>query len=526
MAVAAEKLTMSGQGFDWNAAEAQFSEATIYVRPPEEEVYGRSLSTIRRLGAFMINKSGWEIINSPEAAQAKVEFFTSVEEGFGTDMELGGGLEVRDFDRRPVIGGRVMAKDRKTAISGMTASGLACAEKTAREDCRFSPQLTRSKWDHENALLVDKMARHETGYNTRIVISPFPEEAAAQSGNVYWRNIGYVPHLKRGFVQLYHATKDGELLSGSLSFDGSDKRRLREVFSRLGVEIPGTEITDNWLRYAITGNFGEEKAKAMATAIANNAGDSRYQKNTNTVDVTKRYRSIMERAFNESYVHICESLVRGRQTDGARQLVFQLADKAHHFNERYASVLRRMRASGERFTDDDSAVLHELLVYSTIEMMRALHLGNTGSNLEAVHLQSVNPSLFQNMLSGFGADGAKNNRMYSACGLSIGLGNSSGKEKGPQAAFGGVDEASDEDRLGSRWFSCPKGHLNYRRKANVPEKSCRACGTDVSCKPPKPEPSKKNSRPQLFGKKTHNQSLPRFRRPDAAKVGKKVLASV
>src|SRR5579884_3629490 len=100
------------------------SQTADYLRAPEDEIYGRSLSTIYRLGKFMVGKAANEASLSPEAEQARVEFYTSVEEGFGTDLELGGGLEVRDFDSRPVIGGKVMSKDNKTAVSAMTEAGL------------------------------------------------------------------------------------------------------------------------------------------------------------------------------------------------------------------------------------------------------------------------------------------------------------------------------------------------------------------------------------------------------------------
>jgi hypothetical protein len=486
MAAAAETLGQRTREFDWELAEEQFLEAG-YICAPESEIYGRSLSTVRRFGAFMINKTLLEVIDSPEAAQPKAEFFTSVEEGFGTDTELGGGLEVRDFDRRPIINGRVMAKDNKTPVSTMTAAGLKCAEEkfkkeAAKGDRRFFPQLTRSTWDHKNALNVDKMARGETDYNTIIVVTPFVEEAAAQSGGAYWRKIGYVPRWKRGFVQLYHAAGGNEVISGSLSFDGSNKQRLREIFRKFGKEIPAEEITDNWLKYAITGNFSEEEARGIATAIANEAEDPSYEKNTNTVDVTKEHELIMERAFNESYVHICESLARGCQTDGVRALIYQLADKARDFNERYASALYRMRISGDQFTDDDSVVLHELLVYSTIEMMRALHLEKalqhgTASDygnacLDPIYLQSADPALFQNMLSGFGATGARNNRVYSACGLEISLGDD-GADGNPQSAYGGVDSGKERVAHNGK-IRCIKCR-EYVRKAEVVKRNCWEC---------------------------------------------------
>ena len=473
----------------------------LLERPPETEIYGRSLSSVYRLGAFMVNASLYESIRSPEADQARVEFYTSVEEGFGTDMELGGGLEVRDFDTRPVITGRVMAKDLKTAISGLTGAGLACAEITAENDWRFKPQLIRSKWDHSNALLVDAMARGETDYNTIIVASPFPEEAAAQSGDDYWRNIGYVPHLRRGFVQMYHASQ-GEVVSGSLSFDGSDKQKLRRIFSQHGQEIPEDETTDNWLKYAITGTLSEDQARELAAMIADQADGKRQKKTTNTVDVTREHRRIMDQVFDESYVHISESLFRGYQTEGAAGLVHQLADKAHHFNDRYTKALYKMRANTHEFTDDDSIVLHELLVYSTIEMMRALHLGEVTLHNNRVdrgydagsshaYVEYIDSVAFQNMLSSFGAAGARHGRTYSACGLAISAGGDKGEYneldalRDPQAAFGGADREESnglqDDRYGSRTFKCPKkGCLNIRpRNTLIPK--CQMCGADVTC---------------------------------------------
>jgi hypothetical protein len=464
--------------------QTQFYRVTAdkaeYLRPPTSEIYGRSLTTIHRLGAYMVGKVASETIHSPEAEQARAEFYTSVEEGFGTDMKLGGGLEVRDFDTRSVINGKVMAKDLKTPVSGMTHAGVICAQEKAETegangDYRFLPQLTRSRWDHENALLVDKMAQGETDYNTRIVISPFPEEAAVQSGDAYWRDIGYVPHLKRGFVQLYVMSEEG-LIAGSLSFDGSNKERLREIFHRRGVDIPQEEITDNWLQYAITDTLSKDEAKELALEIANEAGDLKYKKTTNTVDMTSEHRLIMDAAFNDSYVHACESLARGRQTPGVRKLIFELADKATDFNGRYASALYGMRANETRFTDDDMVVIHELLVFSTIEMMRAIHLEKTqrsqsssyinhNEDLGIAHfLATADHESFQKALSSFGAYGAINNRTYSACGLSISLGGEDGTDDSPQSVFGGLSR----DKLSS--------YGNKDDDCEFVSKKCPMCG--------------------------------------------------
>jgi hypothetical protein len=208
----------------------------------------------------------------------------------------------------------------------------------------------------------------------------------------------------------------------------------------------------------------------------------------------------MDTVFNESYVHACESLARGYQTPGARDLIFQLADKAGSFNNRYARALYNMRANEQIFTDDDMVVLHELLVYSTIEMMRALHIkktdmhhngdsANRNNQINIAYLQSLNGDTFQNMLSGFGAQGAINNRTYSACGLSISLGENTGLGESPQNVFGGIEKGRlPDDKFGSRYFDCPKcGKENERKKKNELMDTCKHCKGDVTCGIKKPK---------------------------------------
>ncbi len=484
MAAAAELVKQQTNTFDWEIAEAQFAQPQP-ERPPESEIYGRSLSSPYRLGVFAVGKTLSEVARSPEADQGRDEFYTSVEEGFGTDAELGGGLEVRDFDKRPVINGQAMAKDLKTAVSDMTAAGLTCAIETAKKDKRFRPQLTRSGWDHKNALTVNRMVRGETDYNTRIVVTPLPEEAIEESGAVYWRGVGYVPHLRRGFVQLYHANGE-ELITGSLSFDGSDKKRLRELFSKYGVDIPEEETTDNWLQYAITGTMSEEEAKEFALEIANQAGDPEYKKTTNTVEVTNEHRAIMETVFNESYIHACESLAVGRQTKSLTELMSQLANNAQYFNEDYKQALYRMEVNQDKFSDEDFIVIHELLVYSTIEMMRALHLQaaeqviksdsfRNAGYLNIAYLKSLDQASFQDALGSFGAEGARNNRTYSACGLAISPGGKSNPDESPQHAFGGNCPEVKNGQI----TKCP--HCKKIVRAIVPNKEKIYC-SNAKCK--------------------------------------------
>ncbi len=464
-------------------------------RPAISEIYGRSLSSIFNIGVQAAKIAVRNVINSPEAEQARVEFYTSVEEGFGTDTELGKNLVVRDFAKRKIIDGKVMSADLSRAVSDMTRAGLVCAEDKYRNesnsgDRRFYPQLVRTKNDDKNALIVDAMARGETEYNTRIVVSPFLEEAAATSGDKYWQNIGYVPHLKRGFVQLYHFNGE-ELVAGSLSFDGSDKQRLKDLFKKYGVHIPEEEVTDNWLEYPITDTLSEDQAKELAVEIADLAEDPKYKKlrssnrSANTVDVTSNNRAIMDKIFDESYLHACESLARGYQTPDTQKLILQLAHKAGSFNDHYASALYRMRSNPKHFGDREMVVVHELLVYSAIEIMRALHLSgsdnqdlnaesNVHQNLNIERLRSLNMQEFQHVLSRFGAFGAENNRTYSACGLAISLGFED-SQTNLQEAYGGIDSTHQKQEWYGR-FKKSGTCVNCHKDTEVGEKSwCKSC---------------------------------------------------
>lgn len=459
----------------------------------QNETYGRSLSAIRSLGRVAAAESYRIAVNSPEASQARVEFFTSVEEGFGTDSELGRGLEVRDFDHRPVIDGHIVSKDPNRSVVSMTFDGLKCAQEKYKEESalgnhNFKSQLIRSFWDHDNAQKCDQMARGKTDYNTRIVVSPYPEEAHLVTGGKYWGDLGYVPHLRRGFVQIYYSGPDG-LVAGSLSFDGSNKARLREVFAKHGVNIPEEEVTDNWLKYAITGEFTEKQAKAIALELADDAADPSMRKNTNTVDVTAKYSDIMNSVFDKSYVLACQSMTVGKQVPGIRNLIQEYVNNSAHFNARYKKALAGMQSYPDKFTEDDMVVMHELLVYSTIEMMRAIHVeARSGDNLNDVekgyyhydaHTEYIRSAMASGQLDqaigGFSGIGASNNRGYSACGLSISPGEeASNGADGPQSAFGG---AESRERLSWHGGKIKKGKcVNCKERTDVGVASwCKKC---------------------------------------------------
>lgn len=87
--------------------------------------------------------------------------------------------------------------------------------------------------------------------------------------------------------------------------------------------------------------------------------------------------------------------------------------------------------------------------------------------------------------------------------------------------------ASDEDSHGSRWFECPKGHLNYRREANILEKHCRECGVNVGCAP-KESGAKKFSQERLTWKSLFRigEIRQKKRAKVAPEIGKQAVQSI
>ncbi|HSX30366.1 MAG TPA: hypothetical protein VLE99_00410 [Candidatus Saccharimonadales bacterium] len=420
------------------------------------------------LGVIAVALSLQEAITSPEADQVMDEVRTGVNEALATDEQYGDELEATEFYVPLIVDEQLMAKDGKTPIADMTENGLVCAQKTAEADERFSPQLTRCEWEHALSLLANAMMGRKTPFDTIIAVSPFVEEAVEESGDAFWQKVGYVPRSRRGFVWFWHVNEDGTPLAGTLSFDGSSKARLREVFAEeLGINVPEELRTDGWIQYAYTGTLSEDAAKELAIRVRDKANDPRYQKTANTATLTDQNEPTIRRVVNESYAPVCESLVRRRQTAETIQVVDQLARNAHYFDERYAGPLRRLQANRELFTHDDWMIMHDLLVYSTVEMMRALHVEATmprpGPNRKArndghflaVELQTANSAIFQTMLGDFGGDGARNNRIYSACGTALDPGRKQ-KNDGPQSAAGEQAASNaDEGPSVKKFMSCP-----------------------------------------------------------------------
>lgn len=435
----------------------------------EDQVHGRSLSTMNDLGTLALEMSRVEIIKTPIAKQALIELKTSVHEALTTHKDLSRELVARDFVERPIMHGRVMSDDLKHAISDITRSGLISAIKTARNDPRFFPQVRRAIWDHKKAINDDMIARGDTPNNLSVVATIFPEESAGRIGEDFWDNNGYVSSCRRGFIQSAFVD-NGIFIAGSLSFDDSDLKRQISVLNGQEVYVPKDVLSDDMVRYPIIKNMTKDQAKAFVISIANASGHLSKEGRVNTVDLVEDYEAVLIKVLEDSYIDVSESFVQKYQNDVTVKLIESLHANAHYFNDEYAAALSKMRVS-RSFDKDDAGMIHGLLVYSATEMIRALYF-RSKQKIDAnpshayakyatpdammSHFNQMNGADFQVAIGGFVADGAKNKRAIQACGNGVDPSRVpafSKPSEGSKSESSVLDKNDEKNKL--KWMKCP-----------------------------------------------------------------------
>lgn len=361
--------------------------------------------------------------------QAKGEFDSCVYEGLSSDSELGPQLEVTKFIKFEVQDGFVMSRDGKTRVTDLIKNGHATSSEKAQIDSRYENQATRDWNDLINAREVDKMARGETDYNTRMVVSLLPKEAIERDGKDFWQDIGYIPDKETAYIQIYHASDDGEVLTGSLSVDGSDIEKWTELFAENGVTIPEGETTDNWLKYAITGSMTSSEAKSFAMNMRKKYKDSQDLEADNTADLLADNSEVANMVFEEAYVPISKSLENKEQTEKTKSLISSYLNNSDYIKPEVRQHLIRL-ANTDKFTDRDARLMHQMVVYSTIEMLRSLVAKPENNDLIDYQIQAVidqdelmhmQQEMINSVVAGFAARGLKAGRSYSSCGGAIKL---------------------------------------------------------------------------------------------------------
>ena len=472
--------------------------------------YALSLERLRSVGAIAVDGAldGFEAVGPIQ--QLRAEFDTSLSEMLKTDQEFGRELEITRFETYDVTNGHVMSHDGTTRVVDMLENGFRLSSSMAQSDSRMETQANRDWHDLQNALEVEAMARGERPYNTRIVASLMPEEAIEADGEDYWRGMGYFPETKTAFLQLYHTTSDGRLITGTLSVDATDKASMRQLWAELGITVPEGESTDNWLQYAVTDNMSAAGAELFVKQVRQkhyaNVGHTPTRP-TSVEQVLEANAEVVDQSFDQLYVSLAESLAAGQKTDIVQNLI-------HGFMQRSQQLGPELRAgllsahNKQHFDDRHARTVYKIVMYATVEQIRkSLPIvgAATDKTKPMLHRHSLTPEQsacyvptqhFVNQLVQSALLGVQHNRTYGACGARITLSGGGVDESpeavlaralNPQEAFGGKAEGVEaneveEDSYGPLTFECTEGHKNTRKRGElIDECQHKHCTGSVGC---------------------------------------------
>jgi len=460
--------------------------------------YALSLERLRSVGRLVAHET-LDIQTVPDVLQLRAEFDTSLSEMLKTDEEFGKVLQISRFEQFRVIDGELKTHDGRTSITSSLQRGYELSSWLAEQDPRMQTQADRDWQDLENAHEVEAMALGKRDYNTRIVASLMPEEAIERDGADYWRGMGYFPETKTAFLQLYHVTDKGEVLTGALSVDATDKVSMRRLWATLGVEIPEDETTDNWLQYALTANLTAAQAKQLVLDIR-----QQHYQNVNHIpthptsveEVLDASADIVEQAFSELQLSLAEATATRQKTATIAQLLAGFMPRAHKLNSDICSALLRAH-NRNAFDDHDARLAYKLIMYATAEQLRkSLPLNrSTATQRPSVTAtrqpEFVPPQVFMQQIIHSAYEGISQNRSYGACGVAIKLGSDAERlaaELDPQNVFGGkknetdAEQPHDEDQYGPLTFECTEGHKNRRKRGQLLDKCQRKnCEGSVGC---------------------------------------------
>jgi len=160
-----------------------------------------------------------------------------------------------------------LVDERGTQLLTSLARGRRAAEEAAYGDSRLWFNLQRTIHDYHEGQLLESMMLGETSFNTLASWSPMPEEAYVQLGLAKLESLGYQPKRLLGFIRIYQKISDTELKVVSLSVDNSDLMAFRMMAEQLGVQIPETEISDNYSAYRFTAHLSDHDQAQLPAAL-------------------------------------------------------------------------------------------------------------------------------------------------------------------------------------------------------------------------------------------------------------------
>lgn len=432
---------------------------SINLLPPVEQ-YAHSLSTIRRLGNIASHAalSGEQI--EPIEELARADFSTAVTEMLKTDPEFRHQLDIENVHTHLIIDGKVRSPSGEPMIE-IVETGYKKSLQMARFRPELEAQATRDFYDLENARRVDQLQPGQT----LVTLSMDPKDELKKHKETYAK-LGYKAGLS--YLQFYSRTSTDTLVAGSFSVDLSDENTWRELFAAQGVLVPEGESPNAWINYGFVIQATPENAKEYVKSMRENyykrAGSAAPRRSV-TAFVSEN-RHIIDQFFDSYYPAIAKAINTGTNNESLNNLARSILDAGA--SNLAPEVLSRLVSIGNsaKFDDEDGKLIDSVVRYAAVEELRKGLSGSVpalmqNSRVMATVMQgnigymmnNINQVLAINVATGTTAG-----RSYGGCAGQIKLSSpdndplsSAGGGSGPQDAFGGGEDISEESRNNWKW---------------------------------------------------------------------------
>lgn len=278
--------------------------------------------------------------------------------------------------------------------------------------------------------------------NTMVVVSDFPPELMTATEDVG----GYNVTRKQTMLRVIIKTPEGRLRMYSQSLDGSNRQALEDLYGHLGNQPEKGELLGQRMHLQLENCEQEflvdELMGVYDRSLARQLGGEwhagrRDRPPINTYDFVRQQSDLLS-----AYLGTTDQF-----TGGTADYNLAAAMRARYDQGRHPTEL-----TGVPHFERSGSLPISAFVMAMAEMKGA---GNIARQIGVT---------------------------FSGCGKTI-TGNAEGsrfEDQLEEAGYGNQADKLPDDKYGSRYFKCPKGHQNTRPHNQLIER-CKTCGTSVRC---------------------------------------------
>ncbi len=330
----------------------------------QKEEYAHSLSTLRRLGEFLVDSVVESQEERPIRELAFADFSSAATEMLKTDKEFRPSLDINNKSEYPVVDNEVRVTDGRSMVA-IIATGHKKSLEAARSQPELNVQVIRDAGDLENARYVNKL---RVGM-TRIVVSMKPKEELKTYKKTY-ADLGYKEGL--AYIQWYSRADENTLVAGSYSVDMSNEATWRELFASFGVTIPEDESPNTWIRHAIELQATPAEAEQLVCSIRERYYKQRgcNGKRYSVSEYVANHSAVIQRIFDSYYPALAEAVHSGRNSERLQALATAMLQA--DIKDLKPEIRRQLSRIGNShyFDDESGRVMDSIIRYAAVEELR------------------------------------------------------------------------------------------------------------------------------------------------------------